>query len=121
MSVFLQSKGRWLDENALAFCIDQKGYEVSPGHCLVCPKRHVPTVFDMTDEEWGACVDLVCRSKVRLDRDKKPDGYNVGINCGQVAGQTVDHAHIHIIPRYAGDDPDPRGGIRACVPGGKVY
>jgi diadenosine tetraphosphate (Ap4A) HIT family hydrolase len=115
MSVF-DDKDRWIDQNGLAFTIDQIGWAVSPGHCLVCPKREVATVFDMTILEWIACAELIHRAKCRIDAYHWPDGYNIGANCGAAGGQTVMHAHIHIIPRFNGDVPDPRGGVRGVIP-----
>lgn len=114
-------RSRWLAENYLAVAVDQHGYEVSPGHCLVVPKRVVPTVLDMTELEWLACLDLVRQMVAELDGRRRPDGYNIGMNCGAAAGQTVYHAHIHIIPRYSGDHPNPRGGVRAVIPGKSDY
>lgn len=122
MSVFLKDRERWLTENALAFVINQpEPWGISKGHCLVCPKRVVPTAFDMTKAEWAACVRLLEEMKVRSTLLFRPDGFNIGANCGEAAGQTVMHAHIHLIPRYIGDDPEPRGGVRACIPGKKSY
>ena len=115
-SPFLKETHRWIIENAFAFVIDQAGYEVSPGHCLVCPKRLVLTVFDMQAVEWDAVRRLLEEMKGRLDRQFQPDGYNIGINCGEAAGQTVPHAHVHLIPRFKGDHPSPRGGVRAVIP-----
>lgn len=93
-------------------------YAVTPGHTLVIPHRHVPTYFDATDQEKSALWSLVEIVKTNLDAtlSPKPDGYNVGFNAGEAAGQTVPHLHVHVIPRYAGDVPNPRGGIRWVVP-----
>lgn len=113
-SPFLDSN-RWLYQGELAICIDQKGYEVSPGHCLVVPIRVVPTVWEMTVEEWAECIWILTLMKTRIDKDLKPDGYNIGVNCGEAAGQTIFHAHIHLIPRFKGDHPNPRGGVRAVI------
>lgn len=115
------NEAEWLEANELAVVVSQVGYEVSRGHCLIVPRRVVATVFEMTAEEWLACVSLIDRAKARLDRDFQPDGYNIGVNCGGAAGQTVFHAHIHLIPRYVGDHPNPRGGVRAVIPGKADY
>jgi diadenosine tetraphosphate (Ap4A) HIT family hydrolase len=102
-------------ENELAQAVLDT-YPVSPGHTLIVPRRHAATIWDLSDEEYGACFDLVRKSREILELRHKPDGFNVGVNCGVFAGQSVMHAHIHLIPRYRGDVPDPRGGIRNVVP-----
>lgn len=96
-------------------------YPVSPGHTLVIPRRPVPSVFDLDPQEREdalALVDAVC---AELRKEFRPDGFNVGFNDGAAAGQTVFHAHIHVIPRYEGDTPDPRGGVRHAIPGRGNY
>ena len=92
-----------------------------PGHLLVIPYRHIPGLFDATDEEQAALLALVREAKTRLDEQFHPDGYNVGVNVGTAAGQTVMHLHVHVIPRYAGDVADPRGGVRGAIPERRVY
>ena len=77
--------------------------------------------FDMTPEEKTAVMELVGQGKALLDQELKPDGYNVGINSGSAAGQTVMHAHVHLIPRYRGDTDDPRGGVRGVIPEKQKY
>lgn len=90
---------------------------MSPGHTLVVTRRHIPDWFSATDEERTAIVHLVEQVKCDLDAaSPRPDGYNVGFNAGEAAGQTVMHLHVHVIPRYRGDVPDPRGGIRHVIP-----
>jgi len=107
--------------NALAFGV-RDGFPVSPGHTLVIPRRLVATWFDATAEERAAIFDLVDEVKAQLDAGTpKPDGYNIGINAGPAAGQTVMHLHVHVIPRYAGDVDDPRGGVRHVIPGKGNY
>ena len=93
---------------------------VSPGHTLVVPRRHVSTYFDCTEDEKATLWALVEHVRGLLS-DRNPDGFNVGFNDGAAAGQTVFHAHIHVIPRYAGDVRDPRGGIRHAVIGHGHY
>jgi diadenosine tetraphosphate (Ap4A) HIT family hydrolase len=116
MSVFLTiDPSEWVDSNDLAFAIRDK-FPVSPGHTLVIPKRVIPTWWEATREEQLALLELVDSVKVMLDHEYAPDGYNVGFNAGVAAGQTVDHLHIHVIPRYAGDMADPRGGVRHVIP-----
>ena len=96
-------------------------YPVSPGHLLLIPFRHVAGLFDATDEEQAALLALVREAKDFLDEHFHPDGYNVGVNVGEIAGQTVMHLHVHVIPRYAGDVADPRGGVRGVIPEKRVY
>ena len=91
-------------------------YPISPGHTLIIPKRHVPSFFALTSEERGALLALLDGAKERLDVEFQPAAFNIGINDGVAAGQTVPHLHIHLIPRYAGDRPDPRGGVRWIIP-----
>ena len=104
-----------LTENWFAYAI-YDAYAVSPGHILVIPKRHSFDWFHMKWYEKAACWWLVERVKLMLDKTINPDGYNVGFNCDETAGQTVFHTHIHIIPRYHGDTKNPYGGIRKVIP-----
>ena len=92
------------------------GYPVAPGHVLVVPRRHVTSIFDLQLEEWEDLWALVRRVRSGLEELREADGVNVGVNDGAAAGQTVDHAHVHLIPRNAGDVPDPRGGVRRVIP-----
>ena len=96
-------------------------YPVSKGHALIIPRRHVASFFETTDEERLAMLKLLDEVKAALDKELKPDGYNIGINGGAAAGQTVMHLHIHLIPRYAGDRADPRGGVRWIIPEKAAY
>jgi diadenosine tetraphosphate (Ap4A) HIT family hydrolase len=96
-------------------------YPVSEGHTLLIPKRHCKSYFDLNFielESVGVTIGIVKRI---LDTKYKPDGYNIGINCGEAAGQTVMHCHIHIIPRYNGDCENPRGGVRGVIPSRMDY
>ena len=106
--------------NDLCFAL-RDAHPVSPGHALVIPRRLVVTWFEATPEEWRAALDLIESLKAALDRDLRPDGYNVGFNAGRAAGQTVFHAHLHIIPRFDGDVEDPTGGVRHAVVGRGRY
>ena len=106
---------RVLASNAFAFVI-RDGYPVSPGHTLIIPRRHVGSFFEISEEERAAMLALLDGQKRALDAEYSPAGYNVGINDGAAAGQTVPHLHIHLIPRFAGDLPDPRGGVRWVMP-----
>jgi len=101
------------NELALAF---YDGCPVNRGHILVIPKRHVETYFEASFEEHTAMVRLTHKVKEYLQQKYNPDGYNIGANVGPAAGQTVFHFHIHIIPRYRGDVPDPKGGVRKVIP-----
>lgn len=96
-------------------------YPVSPGHTLLITKRHVADLFAATAEELDALADALHAAKAALERDLRPDGFNVGVNCGAAAGQTILHLHVHLIPRFHGDTPDPRGGVRHCIPGKGNY
>lgn len=91
-------------------------YPISKGHLLIIPFRHESNFLLMTRKEQAAALDLLSQARSKLDSEFHPDGYNVGINVCEAAGQTVAHAHIHVIPRYAGDVPDPRGGVRFVIP-----
>ena len=92
------------------------GFPVSPGHLLIVPVRHVPTWFDASPEEHHALTDALEIAKSLIESQFQPQGYNIGINVGAAAGQTVSHLHVHLIPRYQGDVPDPRGGVRHVIP-----
>ena len=96
-------------------------YPVSPGHLLLIPYRHVADFFDATDAEEIALLALVRDAKTLLDGRFRPDGYNIGVNVRAAAGQTVMHLHVHVIPRYAGDVDDPRGGVRGAIPEKRAY
>ena len=102
-------------ENALAQAVLDT-YPVSAGHTLIVPRRHARTIWELTDEEYAACFALVREARAIIAGRHRPDGFNVGVNCEQAAGQSVWHAHIHLIPRYKGDVPDPRGGVRNVIP-----
>ncbi len=99
--------------HALAFA---DAFPVSPGHALVVPRRHVVTVFDLTEDEYADCFLLVLKVKALLVARSAPDGFNIGVNCGEAGGQSVWHAHIHVIPRFKADTPHPRGGVRNVIP-----
>ena len=112
--IFCQMKG-YILENELAYAIYDK-YPVGKGHMLFIPKRHVKDFFDITKEEREAIFELIDEGKKLLDEKYSPDSYNVGINCGEHAGQTIMHVHVHLIPRYIGDIKDPTGGVRGVIP-----
>jgi diadenosine tetraphosphate (Ap4A) HIT family hydrolase len=109
-----------LIERPVAF-VKRDVYPLTKGHALVISRRHVATFFETTTEERQAMLELLDEAKAMLDREHQPDGYNIGINNGAAAGQTVMHVHLHIIPRYLGDRSDPRGGIRWIFPEKAAY
>lgn len=91
-------------------------YPVSPGHTLIVPRRHVSSFFELTSDERRDLLELMVLCKDQLDLEFNPDGFNIGLNDGPEAGQTVMHVHLHLIPRYKGDVEDPRGGVRWVLP-----
>lgn len=107
-------------ENDLAVAFPD-GFPVSTGHTLVIPKRHEENFFRLSSAEQAAMLELVGKVQAELGKAHQPQGFNVGINIGVAAGQTVFHAHVHVIPRYVGDVPDPRGGVRGVIPGKQRY
>ena len=107
-------------ENDFGFVI-YDGFPVSKGHCLVVPHRVYSNYFDSTEDEIIGLQKLVVETKEFLDREYQPDGYNIGINCGEVSGQTIPHVHIHVIPRYKGDMDNPEGGVRGVIPSKQKY
>lgn len=106
------------NKEAIAF---YDGFPVSPGHILVIPRRHCSDFFQLSPSEQKACLELLNECQMQLISERKPDGFNIGINVGTAAGQTIFHAHLHLIPRYAGDVENPRGGVRGVIPAKKDY
>lgn len=96
-------------------------FPVADGHTLVLPRRHVDSFFELTPAEQAAMLGLLAMAKEQLQQELAPDGFNIGINDGPAAGQTVPHVHMHLIPRWRGDVPDPRGGVRWVVPDNARY
>ncbi len=111
---------RILWQNDHAFVI-YDGFPVSKGHALVIPKRHNASFFETNEDERSALLVGLDYAKQRINDDYQPVAYNIGINDGQAAGQTVPHLHIHVIPRYNGDVDDPRGGVRWIFPDKAKY
>jgi diadenosine tetraphosphate (Ap4A) HIT family hydrolase len=106
---------RVVDENA--YCVAIKdAFPISVGHTLIIPRRHVGSLFDLSAEEASNVFELLVRARRELQAAFAPDGFNVGVNDGRAAGQTVPHLHVHLIPRYTGDIADPRGGVRWIFP-----
>jgi diadenosine tetraphosphate (Ap4A) HIT family hydrolase len=101
------------DELSVAF---PDAYPLSPGHTLIVPRRHERNYFDLTDAEEVSIWRIVRTVRAELDARLSPQGYNLGVNVGLAGGQTLDHVHVHLIPRYSGDVQDPRGGIRWIIP-----
>ena len=91
-------------------------YPVSPGHALLVPRRHVPGWFDASEEERQALTAALENARDKILEQHHPDGFNIGVNSGEAAGQTIFHLHVHLIPRYKGDQEDPRGGVRRLIP-----
>lgn len=98
------------------FKVIRDGYPVSPGHTLVIPHRHIGSLFALSAEEFAGLWPVLNRLREELAAAFRPDGFNIGINDGPAAGQTVPHLHVHVIPRYAGDLAGPRGGVRWVFP-----
>jgi diadenosine tetraphosphate (Ap4A) HIT family hydrolase len=96
-------------------------FPVSPGHALIVSKRHVAHLFELSADERQSLWALLPAAKSAIEATHAPEGYNIGANVGVVAGQTVAHVHVHVIPRYAGDVPDPRGGVRWVLPARADY
>ena len=114
-------KDRTLAQNELAFVLRDR-YPVTPLHTLVIPKRHVSGWFDLGTSEMNACNDLLLWAKDAIrEEDASVAGFNVGVNIGEAAGQTIFHCHIHLIPRRHGDVENPRGGVRHIIPGKGNY
>ncbi len=114
-------KGRIISENQLAYAI-RDGFPVTEGHTLVIPKRHAEDYFSLTQDELLACDSLLRKLRDDIQQgDSTVEGFNVGVNAGAVAGQTIFHCHIHLIPRREGDVENPRGGVRHLIPGKGDY
>ena len=96
-------------------------YPVSPGHLLIIPYQHTDNWFTAPIEVRNEVIEILDQSKNFLDEKYHPGGYNIGMNCGETAGQTVMHLHVHLIPRFKGDMEDPRGGIRGVIPSKQKY
>ena len=115
------TEDRIIDRNDLAYAI-RDGFPVTPLHTLIIPKRHAVDYFDLTKEELLACDELLNKIKQDIQaEDASVDGFNIGMNAGLSAGQTVFHCHTHLIPRRTGDVENPRGGVRHTIPGKGFY
>lgn len=107
-------------ENSTCFAFFDKN-PVAKGHLLIIPKAHKKDYFELTEAEIRDTHKLIRKGKEYLDDLYAPDGYNIGFNCGEAAGQSVFHCHCHLIPRYTNDTPDPKGGVRGVIPGKMSY
>ena len=114
------AQGELVAENDLAVAFFD-AYPVTPGHCLILPRRHEPDFLALTVPEQAAIWALMTEVRALIERSWTPGGYNIGVNVGEAAGQTIGHAHLHVIPRRSGDVADPRGGIRWVIPGRAAY
>jgi diadenosine tetraphosphate (Ap4A) HIT family hydrolase len=108
----LKARRRPLLAENMHFFVVPDEFPVNRGHMLVLPKRHTTTLFDLTGQEMLALGEILRALQERLQQEFHPDGYNIGVNEGKAAGQTIPHLHIHVIPRFSGDVDEPRGGIR---------
>jgi ATP adenylyltransferase len=114
-------RNRVIAENNLVYAI-RDGFAVSTGHTLFIPKRHAVDYFGLVAEEVTAINLLMAEQKKLLEeQDSTIDGFNIGMNCGESAGQTIFHCHVHLIPRRKGDVENPRGGVRHIIPGKGFY
>jgi len=114
------NRDRLVAESEVAIAL-RDAFPVTEGHTLIVPRRHVSTIFQLSPEDLAALWAIVGEVRKRLHKDLTIDGINIGVNDGSAAGQTVEHAHIHVIPRRKGDVPDPRGGVRNIIPSKAHY
>ena len=108
-------------ENNFAY-VSYDSYPVTEHHCLIIPKRHIKDFFDLTDDEIIACNSLIKKIKIEIEtKDPTVNGFNIGTNSGKIAGQSIMHCHIHLIPRRKGDVENPQGGVRSVIPQKQHY
>jgi diadenosine tetraphosphate (Ap4A) HIT family hydrolase len=113
-------EGDLLDESTSAVAFFD-AFPLSPGHALIVPRRHEADLFALTVAEQAALWSLLGTVRTRIETRHRPDGYNIGVNVGAAGGQTIGHVHVHLIPRYAGDVDEPRGGVRWIIPAKARY
>jgi diadenosine tetraphosphate (Ap4A) HIT family hydrolase len=118
--IFCNITDRIFKENEVFFAIEDR-FPVSKGHSLIIPKKHIVSFFELDTGDMDPLLQLIKEVKIEIDKKCSPDGYNIGVNDGRCAGRTVDHLHFHLIPRYEGDVPEPRGGVRKILPGGPTF
>lgn len=121
MSVFNQIPESDYIYTSKSFFVIKDAYPVSPGHLLIISKALKTDFFELSEKEQQELTKMITFCKTYLERHYQPDGYNIGMNCGKSAGQTVMHFHCHVIPRYEGDMTKPEGGIRHCINGKGYY
>lgn len=121
MSVFLEISNDEKIYNGENFFLIKDRFPVSPGHILIISNDLKKDFFALNDDERSELTLMIQVAKNLIEKDHKPDGYNIGMNCGETAGQTVFHFHCHVIPRYKGDMENPRGGVRHCIAGKGNY
>ena len=121
MSIFTEIKEDRIIYKGNNFFLIKDKYPVSPGHILIITNIEKVDFFELNEKERRELNDMIIVAKKIIEKEFKPDGYNIGMNCGKVAGQTVMHFHCHVIPRYNGDMENPIGGIRHCVEGKGYY
>jgi diadenosine tetraphosphate (Ap4A) HIT family hydrolase len=115
------SKKEFIFENDLAF-VTFDSYPVSQFHSLIIPKRHIQNYFDLTNDELLACHGLLLKIKNKINSDDNTvGGFNIGVNSERIAGQSILHCHIHLIPRRVGDVDNPQGGVRSVIPSRQHY
>jgi diadenosine tetraphosphate (Ap4A) HIT family hydrolase len=120
-SVFMDiPKEQRLYESAHFYILPDK-YPISPGHLLIISKKHCADFFGLNKDEQTELPVIILKAKELIEQTHSPNGYNIGMNCGETAGQTVFHFHCHVIPRYKGDMDDPRGGVRHSLKGKGYY
>lgn len=117
---FKEDKEKIVLENEFAFAMFDE-FAVSKGHLLFMTKRHIKDFFETNLQERQAIFELIDKAKKLIDEKFHPTGYNIGMNCGKSAGQSVMHIHVHLIPRYDGDVENPRGGVRGVIPQKQNY
>ena len=121
MSAFLEFPEERILFRGDNFFIVYDGFPVSDGHCLIISNEVKETYFDLSDEEKADLHSAIDKAKEIIEETRSPGGYNIGMNCGVPAGQTVMHFHCHVIPRYVGDMDQPGGGVRGVIPEKQSY
>lgn len=121
MSIFKEIDASRIIDQTVYFFIIKDAYPVSPGHLLIISRAEKSDFFALSNEEKEDLLLCIDQAKSIIESEHQPDGYNIGMNCGEAAGQTIFHFHCHLIPRYQGDIENPRGGIRNCIPGKGNY
>ena len=121
MSVFIELPESRIIHKGKYFFIVRDIYPVSPGHSLIISNELKTDYFQLSEEEKQELNTMILKAKELVEQEYNPDGYNIGMNCGEYAGQTVMHFHCHLIPRYKGDMENPRGGVRHCIQGKGYY